>query len=93
VAPTLIQERGPAARAIEAKRDELAGLPRELLLSEREVAEVRAIGDNRGCMALKGASVEHEGEPLPDRWPLSGHLAELATRWEIAPERDLVRAP
>ena len=91
VAPTLIQERGPSARTIEDKRDELGGLPRELRLSEREVAEIRAIGDNRGCMTLKGASVEHEGAPLPDRWPLSGELAELATRWEIAPERDLVR--
>jgi aryl-alcohol dehydrogenase-like predicted oxidoreductase len=93
VAPTLIQERGPAARTIEAKRDELGSMPRELLLSAREVAEMRAIGDNRGCMTLKGASVEHEGEPLPDRWPLSLQLAELATRWEIAPEHDLVRAP
>jgi aryl-alcohol dehydrogenase-like predicted oxidoreductase len=93
VAPTLIQERGPGARAIEAKRDELGGLPCQILLNEREVAEIRTIGDNRGCMALKGASTEHQGEPLPDRWPLSGRLAELATRWEIAPERDLVRSP
>src|SRR6476661_6109992 len=58
--PTLIEE--PAAeKPIEAKRAELAAVPRELLLSDNELAEVRAIGDNTGCMALKGASPQFEG--------------------------------
>ncbi len=91
VAPTLIQESGASARPIEGKRAELAALPREPLLSEAEVTELRAIGDNRGSMALKGASFEYEGEPLADRWELDGELRELATRWRIAPQRDLVK--
>ncbi len=91
VAPTLIQEGGASARSIEDKRTELAMLPSELRLSEQEVAELRAIGDNSGSMTLKGASVEYEGEPLADRWALEGELAELAARWQIAPARDLVK--
>lgn len=84
VAPTLIQEAGAQARPIEDKRAELAGLPARSLLSEAEVVELRAIGDNTGCMALKGASVGHEGEPQPDRWALSEGLRAVARRWEIA---------
>jgi aryl-alcohol dehydrogenase-like predicted oxidoreductase len=91
VAPTLIQESGAGARAVEEKRAELAALPAAPLLSAAEVAELRAIGDNTGSMALKGASLDHAGEPLPDRWALDAELAELAARWEIAPERDLAR--
>ena len=72
--PTLIEEPG-AAKPIEAKRAELAAVPRELVLSDDEVAEIRAIGDNTGCMALKGASPQFEGEPQPDRWPLTERAA------------------
>jgi aryl-alcohol dehydrogenase-like predicted oxidoreductase len=61
VAPTLIQESGPDARPIEAKRAELAALPAGDVLSAEEVAELRAIGDNTGCMTLKGAAPDHEG--------------------------------
>jgi aryl-alcohol dehydrogenase-like predicted oxidoreductase len=92
VAPTLIQERGGTARAIEDKRAELAAVPAEVVLGDAEVAEIRAIGDNTGCMALKGASPQFEGEPQPDRWPLDGELQELAARWAIDPERDLAQA-
>jgi aryl-alcohol dehydrogenase-like predicted oxidoreductase len=95
VAPTLIQESevggSSIPRPIEAKRAELASLPATTLLSDVELAELRAIGDNRGSMMLKGASVEYEGEPLADRWELSGELQELAARWEIAPQSDLVK--
>jgi aryl-alcohol dehydrogenase-like predicted oxidoreductase len=91
VAPTLIQESAPETRPIEDKRAELASLPGEVLLSEAEVAELRAIGDNIGSMALKGASAEYEGEPLADRWTLNDELAALAARWRIAPRRDLVK--
>jgi aryl-alcohol dehydrogenase-like predicted oxidoreductase len=89
--PTLIQEAGPHARPIEDKRQELAQLSREPILSTEEVAEVRAIGDNTGSMLLKGATPDHEGEERPDRWPLSGGQLELARRFGIEPERDLRR--
>jgi aryl-alcohol dehydrogenase-like predicted oxidoreductase len=89
VVPTLIQESGPDARPVESKRAELAALPPELLLSEHEVAELRAIGDNAGSMALKGATPDHEGEERPDRWSMDDELAQVAERWSIDPERDL----
>lgn len=91
VAPTLLQEAGAGARPVEDKRAELAALPREILLSNEEVAELRAIGDNRNCMTLKGGVPDHEGPALPDRWQLDERLAELAARWEIDPARDLVK--
>src|SRR3954470_17062624 len=71
VVPTLIQEAG--GRPIEEQRAELAALP-DVRLSDDEVAQLRAIGDNTGSMALKGASEEHEGEPQPDRWALTPEL-------------------
>jgi aryl-alcohol dehydrogenase-like predicted oxidoreductase len=85
VVPTLIQEVGPEACPIEAKRAELAALPAEQRLSEEEVAEIRAIGDNAGTMALKGASPAHEGEERPDRWPLDEDLAAVGERWGVDP--------
>jgi aryl-alcohol dehydrogenase-like predicted oxidoreductase len=89
VVPTLIQEAGEDARPIEDKRTELASLAEEILLGEDDIAEIRTIGDNSGCMALKGASPEHEGEERPDRWPLDGELAAVGKRWGIGPNRDL----
>jgi aryl-alcohol dehydrogenase-like predicted oxidoreductase len=91
VAPTLLQEAGEDARPVEDKRAELAALPAELVLSDDEVAELRAIGDNSNCMTLKGGVPDHEGPALPDRWQLDGALAELAARWAIDPARDLVK--
>jgi hypothetical protein len=88
--PTLIQEAGPHARPIEDKRAELAALPAQSRLTDAEVSEIRAIGDNTGCMALKGANPEYSGEVRPDRWELDPQLEALATRWGIEPERDLV---
>ena len=90
VAPTLIEEPG-AAKLIERKREELAHVPEVSPLSPDEVDAIRAIGDNRGSMALKGATPDHEGDPLPDRWPLDAQLEAIARRWDIAPERDLVK--
>ncbi|MET0731248.1 MAG: aldo/keto reductase, partial [Solirubrobacterales bacterium] len=90
--PTLIQELGEGARPIEEKRAELASLPPEGRLSEADVEEIRATGDNTGSMALKGATPDHSGEERPDRWPVSLELAEVAGRWEIDPERDLRQA-
>ncbi len=94
VAPTLIQERGSNARPprpVEDKRAELAALAPENPLSAGELTELRSIGDNSGSMALKGASLEHEGGAKADRWELDEDLRALAERWSIAPERELVK--
>jgi aryl-alcohol dehydrogenase-like predicted oxidoreductase len=99
VAPTLIQESGRDARPVEAKRAELAALGAggearvEATLSPEEVRAIRAIGENTGCMALKGASLEHEGPPRPDRWELDEELSDVARRWRIDPRDDLGRTP
>jgi aryl-alcohol dehydrogenase-like predicted oxidoreductase len=92
VAPTLIQELGDDARPIEDKRVELAAVPAASPLSPEEVAEVRAIGDNTGSMVLKGATPDHEGDPLPDRWGLDDALVDLGRRFGIDAERDLAAA-
>jgi aryl-alcohol dehydrogenase-like predicted oxidoreductase len=89
VAPTLIQEAGEHARLIEAKRAELAAVPARPVLDDGEVAQLRAIGDNAGCMTLKGATVGYEGPPAADRWPLAPDLEALGRRWGIEPARDL----
>ncbi len=93
VAPTLIQETGTPPRPIEDKRADLAALPCELRLAPGDVEEIRAIGDNVGCMALKGASPDHSGEERPDAWALSDQLDELARRWHIDVRRELSRRP
>ncbi|HUA46322.1 MAG TPA: aldo/keto reductase [Solirubrobacteraceae bacterium] len=90
--PTLIQEVGAGARPVEEKRAELAGLPADLRLTAEDIDALRAIGDNTGCMALKGANPEHSGEERPDRWDLDEHLIHVAERWGIAPDRDLIKA-
>jgi len=92
VVPTLIQEAGPSARPVEEKRAELAGLPPDQRLTPADVQAIRALGDNTGCMALKGASPAHEGPVGPDRWPLDEDLQAIAARWSIDPAQDLVAA-
>jgi aryl-alcohol dehydrogenase-like predicted oxidoreductase len=96
VAPTLIQERGADARPVEDKRAELAALATladgsaaASLLSDGELQAIKEIGENTGCMALKGASLEHEGAPRPDRWELDGDLQVVAERWGIDPASNL----
>jgi aryl-alcohol dehydrogenase-like predicted oxidoreductase len=91
VAPTLIQESGPDAKPVEAKRAELAAV-RASVLSAAEVEALRAIGDNTGSMTLKGAAPDHDGDALPDRWQITPELSALAGRWGIEPARDLTRA-
>src|SRR4051794_2529401 len=91
VAPTLIEEPG-SSKSIEDKRDELAAVRGPSVLSADEVALIRAIGDNTGSMALKGAAPDFSGAPQADRWPLDDSLVELASRWGISPDRDLRQA-
>jgi aryl-alcohol dehydrogenase-like predicted oxidoreductase len=85
VVPTLIQEGWDGAKPVEAQREELASLPAEVVLSDAEVAEIRAIGDNTGTMTLKGGVPDHEGDAMPDRWTLDGDLEAIGARWDIAP--------
>jgi hypothetical protein len=91
-APTLIQEAGPDARPVEEKRAELAATPVEIVLSDDDLSELRAIGDNTGCMALKGASPDN-GEMRADRWPLDDELVAVAERWGIEPDSQLRQVP
>jgi aryl-alcohol dehydrogenase-like predicted oxidoreductase len=92
VVPTLIQEAGQPARTVESKRVELAALPSEIRLTAVDLDAIRSIGDNTGCMALKGASPDHEGAERPDRWALDDRLRAVAERWQIEPQRDLAQA-
>lgn len=82
VVPTFIQEADEQARPIEERIRELAVLP-ELRLTPEEVEEVRRIGDNTGCMTLKGASQRHATSERPDEWPMRPELLELAGRYEL----------
>ncbi len=87
VAPTLIQEVGEGVKSIEEELDELAALPEKVLLTKEEIAEIEKIGDNEGCMALKGASERNapeEGETA-DSWPVRPELLEIASRFGINP--------
>jgi len=92
VVPTLVQEAGPDARSVEHKRAELAELPIEQRLTPEDVETIRAIGDNTGSMALKGASPSFAGDERPDGWALDDRLVDVARRWSIDPARDLVKA-
>jgi aryl-alcohol dehydrogenase-like predicted oxidoreductase len=90
VVPTLIQEPGPEAKPVERKRAELAAVPDRVVLSAGELAEIDRVGDNTGCMRLKGGSPLHAGADLADAWALDERLRDTAARWQIVPERDLV---
>jgi hypothetical protein len=91
VVPTLIQEPGPTAKPVEQKRDELARVSATIVLTDDEIHEINEIGENAGCMALKGASPTHSGVEAADAWPLDDDLRRLAGRWNIIPDRDLVQ--
>jgi len=89
VIPTMIQESGAGAKPIEEKIGELAAVP-EITLDGDELEEIRRIGDNTGCMELKGGNPAHTGEAAPDRWSLTSELEQVAQRWKLEPARDLV---
>jgi aryl-alcohol dehydrogenase-like predicted oxidoreductase len=88
VIPTLIQEVGANAKPIETKVEELAALPK-VKFTEEELAFIAEIGDNQGCMDLKGSNRAHTGEPLPDRWSITPDHESLAKKWDIDPDGDL----
>ncbi|HEX3718517.1 MAG TPA: aldo/keto reductase [Verrucomicrobiae bacterium] len=87
VVPTLIQEVGNS-KPIESKLDELASLP-DVSLNEEELELIGRIGNNRGCMALKGASRSHTTAPEADRWSITADLEAVGKRWGIDPDQDL----
>jgi hypothetical protein len=61
----------------------------EISLSPEECEFIARIGDNRGCLALKGANRRHTTAPEADRWGMSADLEAVAKRWGIDPDRDL----
>ena len=69
--------------------DELAATP-EVVLTKDEIEFIGRTGDNRGCMALKGANRSHTTTPEADRWGLTADLEAVGRRWEIDPDSDLV---
>ena len=79
VVPTFIQEAGDGARLIEDKIREFAKLP-DIRFTTEEVESIRSIGDNTGCMTLKGASKRHATSERPDEWAMRTDLLELAVR-------------
>ena len=91
VVPTFIQEAGPMHKTVEDQRRELATTPRETLLTPEDIAEITRLGDNHGCMTLKGGTPGHEGPQMPDSWPMAADLDAVAERWGIDPAADLVR--
>ena len=88
VIPSLIQEIAPAEKCIETKVDELAALP-DVTLSPEDVERIAHIGNNKGCMALKGANRGHTTPPEADKWNLPPDLEAVGQRWSIDPDRDL----
>jgi aryl-alcohol dehydrogenase-like predicted oxidoreductase len=88
VIPTLIQEVGANAKPIETKVDELAALP-DLKLNEDERAFMAEIGENQGCMELKGANRAHVGSAQPDRWEITRDHELVAKQWGVNPDGDL----
>ncbi len=89
VVPTLIQEKDPNAKSLEAQLDELVGIADLKTLSEEEVSKISEIGNNKGCMALKGGSRQYQGPPQGDQWHISDKNNDVAKRWGIEPDRDL----
>jgi len=89
VVPTLIQEKGDAAKSLETQIDELKRVDSLSRLSEEVVAQIAEIGNNKGCMPLKGGSRQYLGPSQADQWPITEKLEEVAKRWGIVPDRDL----
>jgi aryl-alcohol dehydrogenase-like predicted oxidoreductase len=87
VVPTLIQEHGAHAKSIHAELDELAAVTAEILLTPEEIAEIERLGDNEGCMSLKGATERFPADQpaMPDQWALRPELTEIAGRYGLNP--------
>jgi hypothetical protein len=84
----LIQEVGDKAKTIESKVDELASLP-DIQLDGEEIKFMAEVGNNKGCMELKGANRAHVGSALPDRWEIIKDHELIAKQWQIDPDKDI----
>lgn len=82
VVPTFLQETGEDKRPIEDKIRAFVPLP-DVRLTPEEIEEVRCIGDNTGCMMLKGASKRHAKSERADEWPMREELLEIGARYGI----------
>jgi aryl-alcohol dehydrogenase-like predicted oxidoreductase len=82
VVPTFLQEAGDGMREIEDKINEFLPLP-DIRFSAEEIDSVRKIGDNTGCMTLKGASNRHEKSERADEWQMRPELLEIGQRYGI----------
>jgi hypothetical protein len=60
----------------------MANLP-DIRLRPEEVAVVRRLGDNTGCMLLKGASSRHAVSERCDEWPMRPELVDVAERYGL----------
>lgn len=80
--PTFLQEHHDGAIAIEDKIKDFGKLP-DFKLTEEESETIRSIGDNTGCMMLKGASKRHEVSERPDEWPMRDDLLAVAEKYGL----------
>jgi aryl-alcohol dehydrogenase-like predicted oxidoreductase len=83
VVPTIIQEAGETAVAMEEKVRKFAAIKAESPLTPEEVREIGRMGDNTGCMMLKGASKRHEISQRADEWPMRPELLALSEKWSL----------
>ena len=85
VVPTYIEEEveNEYARTAAEKLAEMEAVTGANPLSPDEVEEIATLGDNTGCMPLKGATAKHDCGPLADQWAISPELQDVAERWDI----------
>jgi aryl-alcohol dehydrogenase-like predicted oxidoreductase len=84
--PTVIQEATEDAPLLEEKIRQLGNIRAEIPLSAEEIAEITRIGDNTGCMMLKGASKRHEVSQRADEWPMRPELLAISDKWSLGRE-------
>jgi len=82
VVPTCIQEPNPNAPTIEDMIKDVATLP-NIQLKPEDMEKIRKIGDNTGCMSLKGASKRHTKSERPDEWPMRPELLKYAEKYSL----------
>ena len=80
--PTFLQESHTAAIPIEEKIKDFGKLP-DFKLTAEEMETIRSIGDNTGCMMLKGASSRHQISERPDEWPMRKDLLTIAEKYGL----------
>ncbi|MBK1881336.1 aldo/keto reductase [Luteolibacter pohnpeiensis] len=82
VVPSFFEEGVEGSKSIDAQIKDFAALP-DVKFTPEEIEMVRAIGDNTGCMALKGASKRYQKGERADEWPMREDLLEVAGRYEL----------